>query len=47
MARFILMGLVKHAEADAASDVTNTTRSVQRVVRLFEDPDWMYSAPLF
>jgi osmotically-inducible protein OsmY len=31
-----LMGLVKHDEADAASDVTSTTKGVQRVVRLFE-----------
>jgi osmotically-inducible protein OsmY len=31
-----LMGLVKHDEADAASDVTSTTQGVQRVVRLFE-----------
>jgi len=31
-----LMGLVNHAEADAATDVTSTTRGVQRVVRMFE-----------
>ena len=31
-----LMGLVKHAEADAASDVASTTQGVKRVVRLFE-----------
>lgn len=31
-----LMGLVKHEEANAASDVTSTTQGVQRVVRLFE-----------
>ena len=31
-----LMGLVKHDEADAASDVTSTTKGVQRVIRLFE-----------
>jgi osmotically-inducible protein OsmY len=31
-----LMGLVKHDEADAASDVASTTKGVQRVVRLFE-----------
>ena len=31
-----LMGLVKHDEADAASDVTSTAKGVQRVVRLFE-----------
>ena len=31
-----LMGLVKHDEADAASDVTSTTKGVRRVVRLFE-----------
>jgi len=31
-----LMGLVKHDEADAASDIASTTQGVQRVVRLFE-----------
>jgi osmotically-inducible protein OsmY len=31
-----LMGLVKHEEADAASDVTSTTEGVRSVVRLFE-----------
>jgi osmotically-inducible protein OsmY len=31
-----LMGLVKHEEADAASDVTSTTQGVRRVIRLFE-----------
>jgi len=31
-----LMGLVKHDEADAATDVTSTTKGVQRVIRLFE-----------
>ena len=31
-----LMGLVKHDEADAASDIASTTKGVQRVVRLFE-----------
>lgn len=31
-----LMGLVKHDEADAASDVASMTQGVQRVVRLFE-----------
>jgi osmotically-inducible protein OsmY len=31
-----LMGLVKHDEANAASDVASTTKGVQRVVRLFE-----------
>ena len=30
------MGLVKHEEADAASDVASTTKGVRRVVRLFE-----------
>jgi len=31
-----LMGIVKHAEADAAAAVTSTTSGVQRVVKLFE-----------
>lgn len=31
-----LMGLVNHAEADAASEIASTTRGVQRVVRVFE-----------
>jgi osmotically-inducible protein OsmY len=31
-----LMGLVKHDEADAASDITSTTQGVRSVVRLFE-----------
>ena len=31
-----LMGLVKRAEADAATDVARTTGGVQKVVRLFE-----------
>lgn len=31
-----LMGLVTHAEADAASEVASTTRGVQKVVRVFE-----------
>lgn len=31
-----LMGLVRHDEADAASDVASTTKGVRRVVRLFE-----------
>ena len=31
-----LMGLVRHAEADAASDVASTTQGVRSVVRLFE-----------
>ncbi|MEO8343713.1 MAG: BON domain-containing protein, partial [Gallionella sp.] len=31
-----LLGLVNHAEADAATDVTSTTQGVQRVVRMFE-----------
>jgi osmotically-inducible protein OsmY len=31
-----LMGIVKHAEADAATEVAGTTSGVQRVVRLFE-----------
>jgi osmotically-inducible protein OsmY len=31
-----LMGLVKHEEADAASDVASTTEGVRSVVRLFE-----------
>lgn len=31
-----LMGMVKHSEADAATEVARTTSGVQRVVRLFE-----------
>ena len=31
-----LMGIVKHAEADAATEVASTTGGVQRVVKLFE-----------
>ncbi len=31
-----LMGLVTHAEADAASDIASTTNGVQKVVRVFE-----------
>jgi len=31
-----LMGLVNHAEADAATEITSTTQGVQRVVRMFE-----------
>lgn len=31
-----LMGIVNHAEADAATEVTSTTQGVQRVVRMFE-----------
>ena len=31
-----LMGLVNHTEADAAAEITSTTRGVQRVVKLFE-----------
>ncbi|HEX5339083.1 MAG TPA: BON domain-containing protein [Gallionella sp.] len=31
-----LMGIVKHAEADAATDVASTTGGAQRVVKLFE-----------
>jgi len=31
-----LMGLVKHEEANASSDIASTTQGVQRVVRLFE-----------
>jgi osmotically-inducible protein OsmY len=31
-----LMGLVKRAEADAATEITRTTGGVQKVVRLFE-----------
>jgi osmotically-inducible protein OsmY len=34
-----LLGLVTHAEADAASEITSTTRSVQKVVRVFEYMD--------
>jgi osmotically-inducible protein OsmY len=31
-----LMGIVKRAEADAATEITSTTSGVKRVVRLFE-----------
>ena len=31
-----LMGLVKHAEADAASEIASTTQGVRRVIRMFE-----------
>ena len=31
-----LMGLVNHAEADAATEIASTTQGVQRVVRMFE-----------
>lgn len=31
-----LMGIVKRAEADAATEITSTTGGVQRVVKLFE-----------
>lgn len=31
-----LMGLVKHSEADAATDIASTTSGVKRVVRMFE-----------
>ncbi len=31
-----LMGLVNHAEADAAAEIASTTKGVQRVVKLFE-----------
>jgi osmotically-inducible protein OsmY len=31
-----LLGMVKRAEADAATDIARTTSSVQKVVRLFE-----------
>jgi osmotically-inducible protein OsmY len=31
-----LLGLVTHAEADAASDIASTTAGVQKVVRVFE-----------
>ncbi|HYR05388.1 MAG TPA: BON domain-containing protein [Gallionella sp.] len=31
-----LMGIVKRAEADAATEITSTTSGVQRVVKLFE-----------
>jgi osmotically-inducible protein OsmY len=31
-----LMGLVKHAEADASSEIASTTQGVQRVVRMFD-----------
>lgn len=34
-----LMGIVNHAEADAASDVTSITKGVRRVVRMFEYQD--------
>jgi osmotically-inducible protein OsmY len=31
-----LLGIVSHAEADAASEIASTTNGVQRVIRLFE-----------
>jgi len=31
-----LMGIVNHAEADAATEITRTTQGVQQVVRMFE-----------
>lgn len=31
-----LLGIVNHAEADAASEIASTTNGVQRVIRLFE-----------
>jgi osmotically-inducible protein OsmY len=31
-----LMGIVKHAEADAAADVASATKGVQRVIKMFE-----------
>lgn len=31
-----LLGLVSHAEADAAAEITSTTKGVERVVKLFE-----------
>jgi osmotically-inducible protein OsmY len=31
-----LMGIVSHAEADAATEITRTTRGVRQVVRMFE-----------
>lgn len=31
-----LMGIVKHSEADAATDIASTTTGVKRVVRMFE-----------
>lgn len=31
-----LMGIVNHAEVDAASEVASTTKGVQRVVKMFE-----------
>lgn len=31
-----LMGLVKHAEADAAAEIASTTKGVKRVVKIFE-----------
>jgi osmotically-inducible protein OsmY len=34
-----LMGIVNHAEADAATEIASTTGGVQRVVRLFEYVD--------
>lgn len=34
-----LMGIVKRAEADAATEVARTTRGVKRVVRVFEYQD--------
>jgi len=34
-----LMGIVNHAEADAASEIASTTNGVQKVVRVFEYMD--------
>jgi osmotically-inducible protein OsmY len=34
-----LLGIVSRVEADAATDVTSTTKGVQRVVRMFEYTD--------
>ena len=34
-----LMGIVTHAEADAASEIASTTNGVQKVVRVFEYMD--------
>jgi len=34
-----LLGIVKHAEADAASEIAATTRGVKKVVRVFEYMD--------
>jgi len=34
-----LLGIVTHAEADAASDIASTTAGVQKVVRVFEYMD--------